>query len=170
MNCLGDSNQRNGAHLTQKPPSCANVLLAEAIFLPPAREEPTMYVDNLDGRITAAFYDEKAAAWRLEQAKLQRRIIELRKSSQNFEHAVQATEETCTVCTTFASQPVAEQRRLLKLLVEKATWRGGELETTLRTPFQKLRLSNHTTATKQGKNGHHGREMENWLPGMDSNH
>ena len=33
-----------------------------------------MYLDKLDGRITAAFFDEKAAAWRDEEAKLRRRI------------------------------------------------------------------------------------------------
>src|ERR1035437_4384302 len=60
-------------------------------------------------------------------------------------------------------QTPPEQRRLLKLLVEKATWKHGELETTLRPPFQKLRVSNHATTTKQGKNGNGGTEIRNWL-------
>src|ERR1035441_2741036 len=67
------------------------------------------------------------------------------------------------------TQPPAEQRRLLKTLVEKAAWKDGELETTLRNPFQKLRLSNRASTTKQGKNGTGGTEMKNWLPRQDSN-
>jgi hypothetical protein len=98
------------------------------------------------------------------QAVLQRRINELRTTTQNYNDAIQAIETTSTLCKTFPAQSPPEQRRLLKLLVEKATWRAGELETTLRTPFEKLRLSNHANTTKKGKNGHHGREMENWLP------
>jgi hypothetical protein len=80
---------------------------------------------------------------------------------------IQAIETTSALCKAFPTQPPAEQRRLLKLLVEKATWRAGELETTLRTPFQKLRLSNHANTTKQGKNGNERGEIENWLPESD---
>jgi hypothetical protein len=40
-----------------------------------------MYIDKLDGRISTAFFDEKAAAWREEQSKLRRRISELRAAS-----------------------------------------------------------------------------------------
>jgi len=73
----------------------------------------TMYLDKLDGRISASSYDAKAATWRDEEAKLRR------------------------------------QRRLLTLLEDSATWKGGELETTLRTPFQKLRLSNRASRSEE---------------------
>ena len=128
-----------------------------------------MYLDKLDGRITTAFYDEKASAWRQEQTALQRRINELRLTTQNYNDAINNIENTSALCKAFPEQPAAEQRRLLRLLVEKATWQHGELETTLRPPFQKLRLSNHATTTKQGKNGAGGAEIENWLPRQDSN-
>jgi hypothetical protein len=62
------------------------------------------------------------------------------------------------------TQPPAEQRRLLKIIVERAAWKAGELETTLRNPFQKLRLSNRASTTKQGRNGTGGTEMKNCLP------
>jgi site-specific DNA recombinase len=130
----------------------------------------TMYLDKLDGRISASFYDEKAAAWLRDEAKHRRRIVELRAASQNFESAIRAIEETNSVCKTFRTQPATEQRRLLTLLVDSATWKGGELETTLRTPFQKLRLSNRTSRSKEAGNGPGVAEMKNWLPGMDSNH
>jgi site-specific DNA recombinase len=109
----------------------------------------TMYMDKLDGRISASFYDEKAATWRDEEAKLRRRIVELRAASQNFESAIRAIEETSSVCKEFPAQPATEQRRLLTLLVDSATWKGGELETTLRAPFEKLRLSNRASHSKE---------------------
>jgi site-specific DNA recombinase len=123
----------------------------------------TMYLDKLDGRITNDFYDEKAAAWRQTQVELQRRIHELRTTTQNYEDAINSIETTSTLCKAFPTQSASEQRRLLKILIEKASWKAGELETTLRNPFQKLRLSNHATNTKQGKNGPGGTEMKNWL-------
>jgi hypothetical protein len=123
-----------------------------------------MYLDKLDGRITASFYDEKAAAWRQEQTALARRINELRTTSQNYNTAINSIETTSTLCKTFPAQPPAEQRRLLKLLIETATWKRGELETTLRPPFQKVRVSNHATTTKHGNKGNPGREMQDWLP------
>src|ERR1039457_5257359 len=85
-------------------------------------------------------YDERAAAWRDEEAKLRRRIIELRTTSQNFESAIRAIEETSSVCKAFPTQPATEQRRLLKIRVDSATWKSGAFEAALRTPFQKLRL------------------------------
>lgn len=122
-----------------------------------------MYLDKLDGRITAGFYDEKATLWRQEQTGLLRRINELRTTSQNYNDAITAIERTSILCKEFPAKLAAEQRRLLKLIVEKATWKGGELETTLRNPFQKLRVSNQRSTTKQGTNGDGGAEMRNWL-------
>jgi hypothetical protein len=58
-----------------------------------------------------------------EEAKLRRRIIELRASSQNFESAIRAIEETSNVCKALPTQPPTEQRRLLEILMDSATWR-----------------------------------------------
>ena len=123
-----------------------------------------MCLDKLDGRITTAFYDEKATLWRQEQTALQRRINELRTTTQNYNDAVQAIEATSKLCKAFPTQTPPEQRRLLKTLVEKATWKDGELETTLRNPFQKLRVSNRVSRTKHEGNGTPGMEISNWLP------
>ena len=123
-----------------------------------------MYLDKLDGRISTSFYDEKAALWRQEQTVLQRRINDLRHTRQNYEDAIGAIEHTSALCKEFPTQPPAEQRRLLKILIEKAAWKDGELETTLRNPFEKLRVSNRASITKQGTNGNGGTQMNNWLP------
>ena len=122
-----------------------------------------MYLDKLDGRITASFYDEKVAAWRQEQAVLSRRINELRTTTKNYNTAIQAIETTSTLCREFPTKPPAAQRRLLKLIIDNATWKHGRLETTLRNPFQKLRVSNHASTTKHRENGPSGQEMQDWL-------
>ncbi|MGD0773072.1 MAG: hypothetical protein ABSC05_09650 [Candidatus Solibacter sp.] len=127
-----------------------------------------MYLDKLDGKITTEYYDQKASDWRHEQAALAQRIKELRTTSQNYEDAINAIENTSTLCKQFPTQTPPEQRRLLKLIIEKASWKDGRFETTLRTPFEKLRVSNHATTTKHGKNGAPGGEMKNWLPIQDS--
>jgi hypothetical protein len=69
-----------------------------------------MYLDKIAGRISAGFYDEKAAVWRQDQSKLKKRIGELRTASQNFESAIRSIEEISNVCEAFATQPATEQR------------------------------------------------------------
>jgi hypothetical protein len=80
-----------------------------------------------------------------------------------------AIEETGNVCKAFPTQPATEQRRLLKILVDSATWKDGEFEATIRTPFQKLRLSNRASDSKQVGKGNVEPEMKKWLPRWDSN-
>ena len=129
-----------------------------------------MYLDKLDGRITTHYYDEKATAWRAEQTALRTKINDLTTASQRYEEAINSIETVSNLCKAFPQKSPSEQRRLLKTIISNATWQRGEFEATLQTPFEKLRLSNHASTTKQGKNGNGGTEMKNWLPGMDSNH
>ena len=70
----------------------------------------------------------------------------------------------------FLQQSAAEQRRLLQVVVKKAAWQDGALRTTLFEPFEILRHSNQESYRKEKGNGGSGRDMEIWLPGMDSNH
>lgn len=128
-----------------------------------------MYLDKLDGRITSVFFDEKATAWRLEQAKLQARIHDLQQQTQSYDDAITAVETTSKLCTAFPTQPPSEQRRLLQLLIENASWKDGKFEATLKTPFQKLRDSNRGSQTNDRGNADGGTEIKNWLPVVDSN-
>jgi hypothetical protein len=66
-----------------------------------------MYLDKLDGRITASFFDEKASQWRQEQAKLKARINELQHQTRNHEDAINAIETTSTPGKEFPTQPQA---------------------------------------------------------------
>jgi hypothetical protein len=70
----------------------------------------------------------------------------------------------------FLQQPALEQRRLLQTVVESAAWKDGALHTTVFEPFQILRHSNRESDRKERENVGSGRDLEIWLPGMDSNH
>ena len=124
-----------------------------------------MCLDKLDGRITTAYYDEKAATWRAEQTALLAKINDPRNTTRGYEDAITAIEQTSTLCNTFPNQPPTEQRRLLKIIIATATWQHGKLETTLQPPFEELRLSNRANHTKHGKNENGRGKMKDWLPG-----
>ncbi len=131
----------------------------------------TMYMDKLDGRITQDFFDKQAAAWRSEQDGLQRKIQDVQKATPApVDQAVDMLRLTSHASELFLQQPAAEQRRLLQAVFEKAAWQDGRLRTTLFEPFEILRHSNQESYRKEKENGASGRDLEIWLPGMDSNH
>ena len=131
----------------------------------------TMYMDNLDGRITREFFDKQSATWRFEQDGLQCKIQQaLKAAPAPVDQAIDMLRLTSRASELFMQQTAAEQRRLLQVVVEKAAWQDGALRTTLFEPFEMLRHSNHESYRKEKDNGGSGRDLEIWLPGMDSNH
>ena len=125
----------------------------------------TMYMDKLDGRITAEFFDQRSAAWREEQAGLLRKIQDVQKATPApIDQAIDIMQLTSRACELFTQQPPAEQRRLLQVVVEKAAWQGGRLRTTLFEPFEILRHSNQESYRKEKEIAGSGREMGIWLP------
>ena len=123
-----------------------------------------MYLDKLDGRITQVFFDKQSAAFRLEQDGLQRKIQDVQKATPApIDQAVETLRLTSRASELFLQQPAAEQRRLLRVVVEKAAWQDGALRTTLFEPFEILRHSNQESYRKEKENGGSGREMEIWL-------
>ncbi len=126
-------------------------------------------MDKLDGRITQEFFDKQSAAWRVEQDGLQRKIQDVQKATlAPIDYAVDMLRLTSRASELFLQQPAAEQRRLLQMVVEKAAWQDGTLRTTLFEPFEILRHSNQESYRKEKQNGGSGRDMEIWLPGMDT--
>ena len=65
-------------------------------------------------------------------------------------------------------QTGTEQRRLLRVIVEKAAWQHGTLRTTLFEPFEILRHLNRESIRKENEIGGSGRDMEVWLPTLDT--
>jgi site-specific DNA recombinase len=131
----------------------------------------TMYLDKLDGKITSSFYEQKAKEWRAQQERVRHTINELRlTTAEPLDEAVNLLDMTSKACETFTDQPAEEQRRLLGIVLERATWKDRALGVTLLEPFQTLRHSNSASSRKHRTSGGTTPNIEDWLPDMDSNH
>src|SRR5262249_15978783 len=95
-----------------------------------------MYLDKLDGRINAAFYDRKSAEWRAEQERPEAAIEEQRQGNRTYIDAgVRLLELASRAHELFQNQGPAEKRGLLKFVVSNSTWRDGRLSVSYRPPF-----------------------------------
>jgi site-specific DNA recombinase len=131
----------------------------------------TMYMDKLDGRISQDLFDRNAAGWRHAQATILGKIRDIQLAAPApVEQAIDMLRLTSQAAELFLQQSAIEQRRLLLAVIEKAAWQDGTLRTTLFEPFEILRYSNRETYRKENEKAGSRRDLEVWLPGMDSNH
>ena len=125
----------------------------------------TMYLDKLDGRIKQDFFDKQAEVWRRDQDNLLRKIEDIQKATPApMDQAIDMLRLTSQASELFLEQPAAEQRRLVQTVVEKATWKAGELRTNLFEPFRILRHSNQESIRKETANSGSGQDLQIWLP------
>src|ERR1051325_6979239 len=130
----------------------------------------TMALDKLDGRISQEVFDKHSGSWRVEQDGLLRKIQDIQKATPApIDQAIDMLRLTSRASELFLQQPAVEQRRLLQMVVEKAAWKDGALQTALFEPFEILRHSNQESCRKEKEETGSGRELGIWLPGMDSN-
>jgi hypothetical protein len=122
-----------------------------------------MYLDKLDGRITSAFYDQKATEWRQEQPTLQARINGLRTPSTGYQAAIDAIQAISNLCESYENLPSPAKRALLHAILQSATWQHGEFRATLKNPFAQLAHSNQGSNRKQKGSGPSGGQTKNWL-------
>jgi site-specific DNA recombinase len=124
----------------------------------------TMYLDKLDGRITAEFFDQRCAEWRREQDAIVRRINDIRNSAPApVAEAIDVLRLTSRACELFEQQSPTAQRRLLDLIIKDAAWQEGKLRTTLFEPFDILRHSNQESQRKESEIPGTGRDFRIWL-------
>ncbi len=98
-----------------------------------------MYVDKLDGRVDAAFFERMSAEWRTEQERCQREIDRHQSAEQSYmNEGVQLLELARNAQRLFASQEPREKRRLLNFVLSNCTWEDGEVVATFRQPFDLL--------------------------------
>ncbi len=124
----------------------------------------TMYLDKLDGKITAEFFEEKAGDWREQQQHL-RQSIEAMETTPlaPIEEAVDLVTLTSQSCHLFLAQAATEQRRLLTTILERATWKNGRLAVVLLEPFEQLRRSNQVTINEISSLGSSVSDPKIWL-------
>ena len=131
----------------------------------------TLYDDRLEGRITGAFYDQKAAQIESQQSDLRRSIAELENATlPPLTTAVELARLTSHACTAFRDQEEPEQRKLLAMVLKNSSWKDGQLQANLFEPFELVRRSNRATGNLfNGLPAQKG-GFEIWLPDMGSNH
>jgi DNA invertase Pin-like site-specific DNA recombinase len=96
-----------------------------------------LYDDRLDGRIDPTTYDRKAQEIREQRQQIQKRIAE---AQQRPDPSASQTVDLATgisqTSNLFQSQSAAERRKLLRLVVQDASWRRGALQMSFRAPFE----------------------------------
>jgi hypothetical protein len=129
----------------------------------------TMYLDRLDGRISAPFFDEKSKEWREQQKQIEARMAQLQTTQRRSAmEAVQTIRSVSDACGSFQERQPQKQRALVSLM-EKATWKAEKFEWVLKSPFQFLVHSNSASQrNERGKPGS-GQEIEIWLPKKNPN-
>lgn len=101
-----------------------------------------MYIDKLDGRIDAAFFDQKSGEWRAEQARIRRSIEEHEGANQNYlDEGVMLLEVVQRAPELFEKQPARGKRRLLDFVLSNCSWKDGQLTATYRQPFDIIAAS-----------------------------
>jgi DNA invertase Pin-like site-specific DNA recombinase len=124
----------------------------------------TMYMDRLDGRITAAFFDEKSKQWREQQKQIDARLAQLRTTElRSGTEALQVMRSVSEACGSFQEHQPQQQRAIASALMEKATWKAGKFEWALKTPFQILAHSNSVSRSKEREKPGSEQEIEIWL-------
>ena len=129
-----------------------------------ARRIEDMYLDKLDGRVEADFYDRKAAEWRRELDRLRAATDERLETARTYlPEGVRLLELARRAPDLFETQVPHEKRRLLNFVVSNCTWKDGRLSADFRQPFDMLAVTASARATHEGAGGPTGGVSENWL-------
>ena len=129
-----------------------------------------MYIDKLDGRVDAAFYERMSTSWREEQARCLREITRHQAANKSYmDEGVRLLELARNARRLFERQEPREKRRLLNFLVSNCSWKSGELTVTLRQPFDLLAETTLAVEKKKAASGIANGLSQIWLPGPDSN-
>ena len=134
------------------------------------RRLDSAYEDRLDGRISVAEFDAKAAGWRAEQDRIQRSLDEYRAADRVYvETGVRLLELASRAHELFVKQVPSEKRRLLNFLVSNSTWKEGTLTVTFRQPFDLLMDTNVSYERDARVEGAEKAKKKNWPARPGSN-
>jgi site-specific DNA recombinase len=134
------------------------------------RRVESAYEDKLDGRIGAAFFDQKAGEWRAEQERIERAIQDHRQADQSYmEEGLALLELAGRAADLFEKQVPGEKRRLLDFVLSNSTWANGVLTPVFRQPFDLLADAAAMTRCKMAAGTLPEGLHQGELPGQDSN-
>jgi len=129
-----------------------------------------MYLDKLDGRVEADFYDRKAAEWRRELDRLGAAIDERQATARSYlPEGVRLLELARRAPELFETQEPREKRRLLNFLLSNCSWKDGTLHAEFRQPFDMLAITATASRTDDACPGGIDAISKDWLLRRDSN-
>jgi DNA invertase Pin-like site-specific DNA recombinase len=130
----------------------------------------TAYLDKLEGRIDADFFDRMSAQWREEQGSCRSRIEELSVANEAYyEDGLRLIELARGASELWKRQTSAEKRKLLGYLVSNGSLDGEALTFELRQPFDLLRETVAEHEREVAAMGRKTPDLEKWLPGSVAN-
>jgi site-specific DNA recombinase len=122
-----------------------------------------MYMDKLDGRIDAEFFDRKAAEFRSEQCCLIRDLEAHQTANQSYiEEGIKLLELAQRAHHLFESQPASEKRKLLDFVVSNSRWKNGKLEAEYRQPFDLIAIAAQATSGREPSGAPDSGDFDNW--------
>jgi site-specific DNA recombinase len=129
-----------------------------------------LYEDRLEGRIDAGTYDRKAQEIVRGQQLIQQQIQGAQTSVlASVGESVNFLAGISEAAGAFHRLENGKRRDLLRLVVENAVWKGGELRMSFKKPFAELRLSNSATTGNCSSLRGNDPIFDNWRRGGDSN-
>ena len=125
-----------------------------------------MYIDKLDGGISGAYFEEKSAEWRQEQADIRGRMGTHERANQSYiEEGIQLLELADKAYDLYCQQPPEQQRRLVNCVFASATWANGRLFPVYRPPFDLIAHSNCDFSRNYAGSEALEVKKDIWLPG-----
>lgn len=98
-----------------------------------------MYLDKLDGRVDAAFFDAKSEEWREAQAEIHRQIEQHTNADRVYmDEGLMILELAQDAVNLFQKQSAREKRRLLRFVLSNCTFDGEQLAPEFRQPFDMI--------------------------------
>jgi site-specific DNA recombinase len=123
-----------------------------------------LYMDKLDGRIDAHFYDRLSGDFRKEQNRCLDEISTHQAADQSYlDEGVRLLELAHSAGRLFAKQEPHEKRRLLNFVLSNSSWKEGELTPVFRQPFDLLAETIVTLGPDGGGNGGNLPGHTSWL-------
>ncbi|MFC0149548.1 recombinase family protein [Sphingobium scionense] len=124
-----------------------------------------LYVDHLDGRITAEMHDRMAATWREERAGCLRRLDVLNNAEDAFvDDGIALLNLARKAHSTFNLQSQNGKNTALNLLVLNSSWANGQLTVTFREPFDMLEKLSPGNPASEPPARPGGSDDSEWLP------
>ena len=122
------------------------------------------YLDKLDGSIDRALFERMSEEWREKQRQCEREIAWHRTADQSYlKEGARLLDLARSAERLFVKQEPREKRKLLNFLLSNSILTDGELNATLRQPFDLLAETTAIVVSGSGKNGLNSPEHPSWL-------